>query len=950
MLLKQCSIKTCCSTSALSAHALSAHALFHCSTKLTLLLTFSSFSLQGASDIEECAVEFYAGAEAIKELAGLVEPLLVYASPTFAEEIINLPCGGVDDMAVYAARMWQRWASWLDPSRGPPPFPPGGEYCPSPQTICDEQNSNSSIKPMHRREGQRLIKDLYRVLAPALLDSNLVDVSITPEATTIQRAKSLPSFRRTAILSYIRKLLKGEVQQKPQSARIHPSLRSSRLQQGWTAYQEADTDPVAVSKLLLNVLRGSGAGNVLDRLQGETEVERILSFLDLAEQLSMSSNLSSLKAASAAVPVVEAESIYASSSPLEYAGASLSSGDFDGDGTIDVVVTAPGHTSVGSFNSADVAAGNGLKLPQAGAFYIRYGNVTMSDSTSSSSKLSSSKSSSSSTAAAVPESLPQDFPYLTEGTRPFERLGAASCVLDANADGLDDLAVSAPASGFNWQQDPWNLAPSFHYVGEVRIFFGEKGTGLPTAPTVVILGPSNNTHTGLSLHCADVNGDGFNDLLIGSHFAYTTTTQSGRADVFLSGALAPAFQPGASLTLDSSDYSWKGNSLGEWFGYSIVVSDAFTGTTDDETFLLFEKSVGVDQNLSSKAFTTCKNENGGESSVDPSNNVDVDNGAKNDNVNAGGSTLVIIGAPGYKAVINGGLAAVGRISGFVIPHTKTSTGRFASCLRSKMQAPVSPAPLFTITADSFVLSGPTITSKLGHGLALGQPFGGGRGLVLALGMTAVDFCNSTSLISGGNVFNSSAGSVTLLTITSTLKGDLLWSDVTTTLSHSLNATVLASNLPDARFGWRMLFSDVNGDNLDDLIIGAPMKTPFFVGLNVPRNDTGHEAGAVYGYKGGSSFPFAGAPIGQPGARTCTATDNAWFLLEGQGEFGRFGESIMVSEENNAVKLFVSAPRVTEIVPPQVVTQVDERKSGVVDPDSATIEMPGAVYVFDLVGK
>ena len=62
-----------------------------------------------AGDIEECAVEFYAGAEAIKALAGLAEPLMVYGSPTFAEEIVGLPCGGLDDMAVYAARMWQRW-------------------------------------------------------------------------------------------------------------------------------------------------------------------------------------------------------------------------------------------------------------------------------------------------------------------------------------------------------------------------------------------------------------------------------------------------------------------------------------------------------------------------------------------------------------------------------------------------------------------------------------------------------------------------------------------------------------------------------------------------------------------------------------------------------------------------------------------------------------------------
>ena len=63
----------------------------------------------GAGDLEECALEFYAGAEAIKALAGLAEPLMVYGSPTFAEEVIGLPCGGLDDMAVYAARMWQRW-------------------------------------------------------------------------------------------------------------------------------------------------------------------------------------------------------------------------------------------------------------------------------------------------------------------------------------------------------------------------------------------------------------------------------------------------------------------------------------------------------------------------------------------------------------------------------------------------------------------------------------------------------------------------------------------------------------------------------------------------------------------------------------------------------------------------------------------------------------------------
>jgi hypothetical protein len=892
----------------------------------------------GPSDIEECAVEFYAGAEAIKELAELVEPLMVYSSPTFAEEIINLPCGGVDDMSVYAARMWQRWASWLDPVRGTPSFPPGNEYCPYPQTICDEQSTTSfPIKPLHRREGQRLIKELYRVLAPALIESDLIHVTIATDATTIQRNFSTPLSRRSALLLYIRKLLRGEVKPHSQTAKIHPSLRSTRLQEGWTASKSTDTDPIAVAQLLLSVLYSSGASNILEKLQGATEVQLVESFLNMAEEKSLiqshtssslSSTSSSSSSSSSSPPVLEAEAIFASALPLEYAGASLSSGDFDQDGTIDLIVTAPGHTSVGNFNTilnnsnSSSSSSNGFKLPQAGAFYIRYGNVTVS--------------SSSTVGGIIPEPLPEDFPYLTEGTRPFERLGAASCVLDANGDGIDDLAISSPASGWDWNQDPWNLAPSFHYIGDVKLFFGIKGSGLPNIPSAIIFGPSNNTHTGLSLLCDDINNDGLKDLIIGSHFAFTTTTQSGRVDIFLSGVSQAAFQPNASLTLDSSDYSWKGNSLGEWFGYSLAVSTSFieNDEKDHDSLLLIEKNLN-NTILESEIYINCKK------------NVqeDEDSSSKSTATAPVGSTLLIIGAPGYKTLINNGPAAVGRISGYSIPHSMSIAGKIATCLKTRLMIdiPLSPFPLFTITADSYILSGPTITSKLGHGIALGKPYGStNNGLVLAIGMTAVDFCNSTN-----NVFNSSAGSVTLLTVTSSLKGDLLWSDITTTLASSLNTTVLASNLPDARFGWRILFSDINNDMFDDLLIGAPMKTPLFIGtsrnVNIPRNDSGHEAGAVYIYKGGSTFPFSGAPIGISSVSTCVATNNAWLLLQGQGEFGRFGETIKTAKVNDQVKVLVSAPRVTEIIPPQV---GDNDKAS---PDSSLIEMPGAVYMFGVGG-
>jgi hypothetical protein len=387
--------------------------------------------------------------------------------------------------------------------------------------------------------------------------------------------------------------------------------------------------------------------------------------------------------------------------------------------------------------------------------------------------------------------------------------------------------------------------------------------------------------------------------------------------------------------LDSSDYSWKGISLGEWFGYSLAVSTSFieNDEEDNDSLLLIEKNLNTTI-LESDIYIDCKKKVQGDD--------DSTSTYKSKSTSTAGSSLLVIGAPGYKTLINNGPAAVGRISGYSIPHSMSIAGKIATCLKTRLMIdiPLSPLPLFTITADSYILSGPTISSKLGHGIALGRPYGSNKGLVLAIGMTAVDFCNSTN-----NVFNSSAGSVTLLTVTSSfLKGDLLWSDITTTLASSLNTTVLASNLPDARFGWRIFFSDINNDTFDDLLIGAPMKTPLFIGtsrnVNIPRNDTGHESGAVYIFKGNTmEFPFSGAPIGISGVSTCVATNNAWLLLQGQGEFGRFGETIKTAKVNDQVKVLVSAPRVTEIIPPQAGDKAS--------PDSSLIEMPGAVYMFSV---
>ena len=229
--------------------------------------------------------------------------------------------------------------------------------------------------------------------------------------------------------------------------------------------------------------------------------------------------------------------------------------------------------------------------------------------------------------------------------------------------------------------------------------------------------------------------------------------------------------------------------------------------------------------------------------------------------------------------------------------------------------------------------------------------------------------SSTSLPGWDNFFNSSfntsAGSVTLLTLGSALRGDLMWSAVTGALAPALNATVLASNLPDARFGWRVAFADVDADGSDELLVGAPM-------WEGPGGaDSGREAGTLLVYRGGNNataaWPGLESRAGLPGAAvSCNAVDAAWARMDGQHEFGRFSTSFAMGRLDalGPLQLLVSAPRASEPVPPQVpaaqaAPQGANRDGAEGGGDgnavlhrssrlgSTSLEMPGAVYAFSL---
>jgi len=813
-----------------------------------------------ASAIQECALEFAAGAEAVAALAALAAPYLVAPSPTFAESYIDLPLGGVDDMAVYAARLWGRWGEWV--TRGPPNPPPGHEYCPG---VCE----SGSAPPAPPSSGQAALKDAYRVLAPALLGAGLMEAEAREDAISIERREAR-AHRVPAVLSHLRALLAAGGKSAPSTA---------RLTAGWTTPRAADVSPDAVAHSVLQVLRRGGAGGSITAMsrEGDSPSILLLRFLDAAEaQWAAPPTVGRPKA-----DIPTPNRTFSSVEALEYAGSAFSSGDFDHDGTLDVVVTAYGHTAMAS---------DGALLPQSGAFYTRYGNV-------------------SARITASTESLPRAFPSLTEGTAAYTRLGWAACALDLNADGVDDLAVSAPSSGWAWDSDPWGQAPSYAFVGAVHVYFGGPA-GLPSTPSLVILGQANNTHTGTHLECADANGDGFADAIIGSPLAVLdatddTTTQAGRVDVFLAAAVYVG--GGQVVPLSAAKYSVLGTGLGEWMGYS-------TAVLQNATDALALSSVEVVASLSTHAVPPqCARAAVAAAAADRSP-----------------TTVLFVGQPGYRAaIVNGGRTAVGRVSAFALPTAGTPADALASCLRR--HGALSLAPVFTLTADAFLAKGPAISPKLGHGVAVGRPRGGAAAPVLAVGMTAVDFCNSSQLLPGNgtNAFNTSAGSVTLLSVVPTLRGDLMWADVTA--AAAFDATVLGSTLPDSRLGWHLSLMDVSGDGIDDLTVGAPMYTPVFIGRGPHRSgasDSGHEAGLLLVFLGGAAFPFPGAPVGTAAPLTCSTATAASARLEGALQYGRFGSSWHVAALDGAATLLVGAPRAAE--PWNGVSGVD---------------MPGAVYAF-----
>ena len=110
---------------------------------------------------------------------------------------------------------------------------------------------------------------------------------------------------------------------------------------------------------------------------------------------------------------------------------------------------------------------------------------------------------------------------------------------------------------------------SLNYSGAVYIYYGNSTSGgVNDKPDVIILGDQRYFNLGTQLLGADVNMDGFNDLIIGSKYSPSGGEQRGSVIVFISRKRDE--KTPQKLSSSQADWRLEGEQNYSWFGHDFA--------------------------------------------------------------------------------------------------------------------------------------------------------------------------------------------------------------------------------------------------------------------------------------------------------------------------------------------------------------------------------------------
>ncbi len=209
---------------------------------------------------------------------------------------------------------------------------------------------------------------------------------------------------------------------------------------------------------------------------------------------------------------------------------------------------------------------------------------------------------------------------------------------DINGDGNSDLVAGAYSNDINGSNS-----------GRAYIFMNSMSG--PDIPDLTITGASDDDFLGYpSSKAGDVNGDGYDDIIVGAS-SYNAGTDQGRAYIFYGGAIIN----------NTSDVTLTGVSASDFFGNSATYAGDVNGDGYDDVIVGADGyNAGTDQGRAYIYF--------GGSSMNSTADVVLTGASAGDNfgfstsdagdVNGDGFGDVIVGAYGYNAGTNAGRAYI----------------------------------------------------------------------------------------------------------------------------------------------------------------------------------------------------------------------------------------------------------------------------------------------------